>query len=104
MDSPPEWAAGCVVAHPILLEASRHAGIFFAPKAGSALQPSTRFNSLCSRRRKHPAICCNHRRNLTMNRHTTVPLPIAVDVAVTLTAIVRPEPDAGGYSASIPAL
>lgn len=29
---------------------------------------------------------------------------IAVDVAVTLTAIVRPEPDAGGYSASIPAL
>ena len=30
--------------------------------------------------------------------------PIAVDVAVTLTAIVRPEPNAGGYSASIPAL
>jgi predicted RNase H-like HicB family nuclease len=27
-----------------------------------------------------------------------------VDVAVTLTAIVRPEPEAGGYSASIPAL
>jgi predicted RNase H-like HicB family nuclease len=31
-------------------------------------------------------------------------LPVAVDVAVILTAIVRPEPDAGGYSASIPAL
>ena len=31
-------------------------------------------------------------------------LPIAVDVAITLTAIVRPEPQAGGYSASIPAL
>jgi predicted RNase H-like HicB family nuclease len=30
--------------------------------------------------------------------------PIAVDVPVSLTAIVRPEPDAGGYSASIPAL
>ena len=29
---------------------------------------------------------------------------IAVDVAVMLTAIVRPEPDVGGYSASIPAL
>ena len=30
--------------------------------------------------------------------------PVAVDVAVILTAIVQPEPDAGGYSASIPAL
>ena len=30
--------------------------------------------------------------------------PVSVDVAVTLTAIVRPEPNAGGYSASIPAL
>ena len=30
--------------------------------------------------------------------------PVAVDVAVILTAIIRPEPDAGGYSASIPAL
>jgi predicted RNase H-like HicB family nuclease len=30
--------------------------------------------------------------------------PIAIDVAVVLTAIVRPEPNAGGYSASIPAL
>ena len=37
--------------------------------------------------------------------HAAIPAsPIAVDVAVTLTAIVRPEPDAGGYSASIPAL
>ena len=34
---------------------------------------------------------------------TTLP-PVSVDVAVILTAIVRPEPDAGGYSASIPAL
>jgi predicted RNase H-like HicB family nuclease len=30
--------------------------------------------------------------------------PIAVDVTVNLTAIVRLEPEAGGYSASIPAL
>jgi predicted RNase H-like HicB family nuclease len=29
---------------------------------------------------------------------------VVVDVTVKLTAIVRPEPDAGGYSASIPAL
>ena len=34
---------------------------------------------------------------------TTVP-PVIVDVAVNLTAIVHPEPEAGGYSASIPAL
>jgi predicted RNase H-like HicB family nuclease len=34
-----------------------------------------------------------------------LPAPtISVDVAVILTAIVRPEPDVGGYSASIPAL
>src|SRR5271168_5577415 len=44
------------------------------------------------------------RRNLTMSRAATATKPIAVDVAVTLTAIVRPEPEAGGYSASIPAL
>jgi len=31
-------------------------------------------------------------------------LPVIVDVLVTLTAIVQREPDAGGYSASIPAL
>jgi predicted RNase H-like HicB family nuclease len=36
--------------------------------------------------------------------HATTTAPIVVDVAVNLTAIVRPEPDAGGYSASIPAL
>lgn len=30
--------------------------------------------------------------------------PIAVDIAVPLTAIIRPEPETGGYSASIPAL
>lgn len=34
---------------------------------------------------------------------TTAP-PIVVDVVVNITAIVRPEPDVGGYSASIPAL
>lgn len=39
-----------------------------------------------------------------MSRAVTSALPIAVDVAVILTAIVRPEPDVGGYSASIPAL
>jgi len=38
-----------------------------------------------------------------MSRAAASPLPVAVDVAVVLTAIVRPEPDAGGYSASIPA-
>ena len=31
-------------------------------------------------------------------------LPIALDVPVVLTALVRAEPDAGGYSATIPAL
>lgn len=36
--------------------------------------------------------------------HVVTPVqPFVLDVAVTLTAVVRPEPD-GGYSASIPAL
>jgi predicted RNase H-like HicB family nuclease len=39
-----------------------------------------------------------------MSRAVTPPPAITVDVAVVLTAIVLPEPDAGGYSASIPAL
>jgi predicted RNase H-like HicB family nuclease len=39
-----------------------------------------------------------------MSHAATSPPPVAVDVAVVLTAIIRPEPDAGGYSASIPAL
>ena len=39
-----------------------------------------------------------------MSRAAASSPPVAVDVAVILTAIVRPEPDAGGYSASIPAL
>jgi predicted RNase H-like HicB family nuclease len=39
-----------------------------------------------------------------MSRGTTPAPPLAVDVPVVLTAIIRPEPDAGGYSASIPAL
>jgi predicted RNase H-like HicB family nuclease len=39
-----------------------------------------------------------------MSRTAATAPPVAVDVAVILTAIVRPERDAGGYSASIPAL
>jgi predicted RNase H-like HicB family nuclease len=39
-----------------------------------------------------------------MSHASTSAPPVAVDVAVILKAIVRPEPDAGGYSASIPAL
>jgi hypothetical protein len=39
-----------------------------------------------------------------MSRAATPATPLAVDVAVILRAIVRPEPDAGGFSASIPAL
>ena len=39
-----------------------------------------------------------------MSRATTTAAPVIVDFTVKLTAIVRPEPDAGGYSASIPAL
>ena len=39
-----------------------------------------------------------------MSRISTNTSPISVDIAVNLTAIVRAEPDAGGYSASIPAL
>ena len=39
-----------------------------------------------------------------MSRAATSAPHVAIDVAVNLTAIVRPEPEAGGYSASIPAL
>jgi predicted RNase H-like HicB family nuclease len=39
-----------------------------------------------------------------MSRAAMPAPPISVDVTVVLTAIVRPEPGAGGYSASIPAL
>jgi predicted RNase H-like HicB family nuclease len=39
-----------------------------------------------------------------VSRAATPPPPVAGDVAVVLTAIVRPEPDVAGYSASIPAL
>jgi predicted RNase H-like HicB family nuclease len=39
-----------------------------------------------------------------MSRAVTPPQTIAIDVPVVLTAVVRPEPEAGGYSASIPAL
>jgi predicted RNase H-like HicB family nuclease len=39
-----------------------------------------------------------------MSRAALPTPPIAIDVPVILTAIVCPEPDASGYSASIPAL
>ncbi len=39
-----------------------------------------------------------------MSQTATPPPIFAVDVAIVLTAIIRPESDAGGYSASIPAL
>jgi predicted RNase H-like HicB family nuclease len=39
-----------------------------------------------------------------MSHAATPAPPIAVDVAIVLTAIIHPEPEAGGYSASIPAL
>ena len=39
-----------------------------------------------------------------MNRAATPAPPVAVDVTVILTAIVCAEPEASGYSASIPAL
>lgn len=39
-----------------------------------------------------------------MTNASTTTAPICVDVTVNLTAVVRPEPQAGGYSASIPAL
>jgi predicted RNase H-like HicB family nuclease len=39
-----------------------------------------------------------------MTDHTTQSRPVAVTVTVTLTALVYPEPDAGGYSAEVPAL
>ncbi|WP_020470774.1 type II toxin-antitoxin system HicB family antitoxin [Zavarzinella formosa] len=39
-----------------------------------------------------------------MNHVVATPPPVIIDVPVTLIAIVRPEPEVGGYSASIPAL
>jgi predicted RNase H-like HicB family nuclease len=39
-----------------------------------------------------------------MSRAATPASPVAIAVPVSLTAIVRSEPDAGGYSATIPAL
>ncbi len=39
-----------------------------------------------------------------MSQTATPAPPVAINVAVTLTALVRPEPEAGGFSASIPAL
>src|SRR5438270_12177417 len=60
--------------------------------------------SPCSRRCTLLKVCCKYWRYLTMSRSVTATLPITVDIAVVLTAIIRPEPEAGGYSASIPAL
>jgi predicted RNase H-like HicB family nuclease len=39
-----------------------------------------------------------------MSRSVAATPPIAIDVAVVLTGVVRAEADAGGYSPSIPAL
>jgi predicted RNase H-like HicB family nuclease len=39
-----------------------------------------------------------------MSNAASAASPLTVDVPVNLTAIVHPEPQAGGYSASIPAL
>jgi predicted RNase H-like HicB family nuclease len=39
-----------------------------------------------------------------MSDAATAASTISIDVPIRLTAIVRPEPEAGGYSASIPAL
>ena len=39
-----------------------------------------------------------------MSDSTTAARPIAVQLTVSLTALVQPEPDVGGYSASIPAV
>jgi predicted RNase H-like HicB family nuclease len=58
----------------------------------------------CDPPRAFSSIEYNGRRNSTMSRAAAPAPPVAVDVPVILTAIVRPEPEAGGYSASIPAL
>ena len=39
-----------------------------------------------------------------MHGAATTPQPITLQLAVTLTAVVHPEPEAGGFSAEIPAL
>lgn len=39
-----------------------------------------------------------------MSPTTASASPFAVDVTINLTAIIRPEPNVGGFSASIPAL
>lgn len=39
-----------------------------------------------------------------MSDATTTARPIAVQLSVSITALVQPETEAGGYSASIPAL
>src|SRR5271167_3171364 len=54
--------------------------------------------------RASSAIKQRDRRKLTMSSAAASAPPVIVDVAVILTAIVRAEPDAGGFSASIPAL
>ncbi|HEX5269827.1 MAG TPA: type II toxin-antitoxin system HicB family antitoxin [Gemmataceae bacterium] len=39
-----------------------------------------------------------------MHETTTTPRPFTLQLAVTLTAVVHPEPEAGGFSAEVPAL
>ena len=39
-----------------------------------------------------------------MNDAATTARPITVELTVTITAVVHPEPEAGGYSAEVPAL
>jgi len=39
-----------------------------------------------------------------MSRVATTAASVVIDITVNLTAIVHPEPDPGGFSASIPAL
>lgn len=39
-----------------------------------------------------------------MNQNSAAGRPIPVTITVSLTALVHPEPEAGGYSAEVPAL
>src|SRR5262249_24543318 len=71
------------------------------PRKGSSQTPSS---PGWSRPRNCRVVVYQERRNSTMSGSATPAPPLVVDVAVVLTAVVRPEPDAGGYSASIPAL
>jgi predicted RNase H-like HicB family nuclease len=39
-----------------------------------------------------------------MHEATTTPRPFTLQLAVTITAVIHPEPEAGGFSAEVPAL